>query len=42
MLFNATRAIEAKDYFTAKQILIYIIDGCSCIQNPDKDVERTL
>lgn len=37
-MLSVSRAVEAKDYKTAKAILIYIADSCSCIDNPDKEV----
>ena len=37
-MLSVSRAVESKDYKTAKSILIYIADSCSCIQDPDSEV----
>ena len=38
LMLSVSRAVENKDYKTAKTILIYIADSCSCIQDPDNEV----
>ena len=35
LMLNVSRAVEVKDYKNAKNILIYIADSCSCIEDPD-------
>jgi len=37
-MLSVSRAVESKDYKTAKSILIYIADSCSCIEDPDFEV----
>lgn len=37
-MLSVSRAVESKDYKTAKSILIYIADSCSCIEDPDSEV----
>lgn len=37
-MLSVSRAVESKDYRTAKSILIYIADSCSCIEDPDTEV----
>jgi hypothetical protein len=37
-MLSVSRAVESKDYKTAKSILIYIADSCSCIEDPDTEV----
>ena len=34
-MLSVSRAVENKDFKTAKSILIYIADSCSCIEDPD-------
>lgn len=38
LMLSVSRAVENKDYKTAKSLLIYIADSCSCIENPDNEV----
>lgn len=38
-MLSVSRAVEGKDYKTAKSILIYIADSCSCIDDPDNEVK---
>lgn len=37
-MLSVSRAVENKDFKTAKSILIYIADSCSCIEDPDFEV----
>lgn len=37
-MLTVSRAVESKDYKTAKSILIFIADSCSCIEDPDSEV----
>lgn len=37
-MLSVSRAVQNKDYKTAKDILIYIADSCSCIEDPDFEV----
>jgi hypothetical protein len=38
MMLSVSRSVESKDYKTARSLLIYIADSCSCIENPDSEV----
>jgi len=38
LMLTVSRSVETKDYKTAKSILIFIADSCSCIEDPDSEV----